>query len=36
LWHLGDKARAILAWEDGKNNDSDNPVLIETLRKFGQ
>ena len=36
LWHLGDKAEAILAWEDGKSNDSDNPVLIETLRKFGQ
>jgi len=25
-----------LAWEDGKSNDSDNPVLIDTLRKFGQ
>ncbi|MDG2237877.1 MAG: tetratricopeptide repeat protein [Arenicellales bacterium] len=36
LWHLGAKAEAILAWEDGKSNDSDNPVLIDTLRKFGQ
>jgi len=36
LWLLGDKAEAILAWEDGKSNDSDNPVLIDTLRKFGQ
>ena len=36
LWQLGDKARASSAWEDGRSSDPDNPVLIDTLRKFGQ
>jgi len=36
LWQLGDKDQAIAAWQDGKQADPDNPVLKDTMRKFGQ
>ena len=36
LWQLGDKEQAIAAWQDGSENDPDNPVLKDTMRKFGQ
>ena len=36
LWQLGDKEQAIAAWQDARENDPDNPVLNDTMRKFGQ
>ncbi len=36
LWQLGDREQAIAAWQDARENDPDNPVLKDTMRKFGQ
>ena len=36
LWQLGNKEQAIAAWQDGSQTDPDNPVLKDTMRKFGQ
>ena len=36
LWMTGAKDEARTTWRDGKNTDPGNPVLIDTLRKFGQ
>ena len=36
LWQLGDKEQAITAWQNGRQNDPDNSILNDTMRKFGQ
>tara|TARA_Y100000588_G_scaffold109333_1_gene119833 strand:+ start:2927 stop:4636 length:1710 start_codon:yes stop_codon:yes gene_type:complete len=36
LWQLGNKEQAIAAWQDGSQTDPDNPVLKDTMRKYGQ
>ncbi len=36
LWQLGDKEQAITAWQNGRQNDPDNSILKDTMRKFGQ
>ena len=36
LWQLGNKEQAIAAWQDGSQTDPDNPVLKNTMRKYGQ
>ena len=36
LWQLGDEERAITAWQNGRQNDPDNSILKDTMRKFGQ
>ena len=36
LWQLGNKEQAIAAWHDGSQTDPDNPILKDTMRKYGQ
>jgi predicted negative regulator of RcsB-dependent stress response len=36
LWQLGDEEQAITAWQNGRQNDPDNSILKDTMRKFGQ
>ena len=36
LWQMGDEDGALIVWQGGQQNNPENAVLIETLRRYGQ